>query len=56
MQSSVLVCWLGFDQVGLTNLPTSAFVAHLQLFVQLNQQYRCKKEHFIGGENHEKLK
>jgi hypothetical protein len=31
MQSSVLVCWLGFDQVGLTNLPTSAFVAHLQL-------------------------
>jgi len=30
MQSSVPVCWLGFDRVGLTNLPTSAFVAHLQ--------------------------
>ena len=28
----------------------------IQPFVQLNQQYRCKKEHFIGGENHERLK
>jgi len=30
MQSSVLVCWLGFDQVGLASLPTSAFVAHVE--------------------------
>jgi len=31
MQSSVLVCWLGFGQAGLASLPTSAFVAQLQL-------------------------
>jgi hypothetical protein len=30
VQSSILVCWLGFDQTGLASLPTSAFVAHLQ--------------------------
>jgi hypothetical protein len=39
MQSSVLVCWLGFDQVGLTNLPASAFVAHLQPSYNQKGQY-----------------
>jgi len=30
LTASVLTCWLGFDQTGLANLPTSAFVAHIQ--------------------------
>jgi hypothetical protein len=29
VQSSVLVCWLSFDQAGLTSLFTSAFLALL---------------------------
>jgi len=30
-QSSVLACWLGLDQTGLSSLSTSAFLAHVQL-------------------------
>jgi hypothetical protein len=49
MQSFVLVCWLGFDQVGLSNLPTSAFVTHIQPFVQPNQKYRLDLSVFRLG-------
>jgi hypothetical protein len=39
VQSSVLVCWLGFGQAGLASLPTSAFVAHLQLLYNHKAHY-----------------
>jgi hypothetical protein len=42
MQSSVLACWLDFGQAGLASLPTSAFVAHIQPFLQLNRDYLFK--------------
>ena len=44
VQSSVLACWLGFGQAGLSSLPTSAFVAHLQPNYNPKVEYRIKSQ------------